>query len=765
MSVSVSVVEATNPEALTTSATNLGGKVAQLNSTIEAQRNAVRDLKGGWQGTAADAALARAERDLAKQTGFRDRLQQAQRALQTGGTYLGQAKGALVGIVNTLRAQGWQVSDDGVATPPPTLPPVLKNTAQAWTAAVQRLLTLFGEIDKQTAGSLPKFSPLSTDEPQFVGGDKKEDKKPDEVGAEDSEALQNGELTPEQRQRLIENTTLSPDQQTALNNGTLTLPPEQMSYLHGYSRAFGDKTPAEIKAIMDNAGPDGGRVADVFQLASNPNIKTGLPGTQPPSTSAPSNGGKYALPDGIHKVLDGPALTQPYTEGVFQDGRWVVPPEPTGPLQPTQGLNDLADIIQRGNHDLQMGTALDSGLMTKSQEMLAQSNQSPIPQAPGPGSDPMQTDLPRWYHENVDPTLQNMFNAVNKDDMVIHDAVTGHGAGEFLDNLTRHQWQDNGLAAGGLFDWVGETAANDPTGRAAETAHALAEYTSSPSSQLLNLPGADSQSLGQVNPELTRDWSRAFAPYLDDMVGYDVGGNNAKFDPLNGPEEQPLKTRTLMSVMYSDHQASEIMFNQAGANIEKYIEMAATSITDQEPTRDNSAMRAAGKLQSALDLGSFDESYDRLRNAQQAVQDSYTRRSDLYDIASGAVTDDPRLVPGQILSTYLKDVIIGPPPPENAITPTASPRNDFPVQVKLAEALIDHNIGNPEIRSWLQEQLGANGRFNVPSSDDDQDAYNLFYNKISSYITDVSGADKLMNTYWETYSSAYLNAPPHTGGN
>jgi uncharacterized protein YukE len=764
VTVSVSVVEATRPEELTSAATNLGGKVAQLNSTIEAQRTAVRDLKGGWQGTAADAALARAERDLAKQTGFRDRLQQAQRALQTGGTYLGQAKGALVGIVNTLRAQGWQVSDDGVATPPPTLPPVLKNTAQAWTAAVQRLLTLFGEIDKQTAGSLPQFSPLSTDGPQFAGGEKKEDKKPDEVGAEDSEALQNGELSPEQRQRLIENTSLSPDQQTALNNGTLTLPPEQMSYLQGYSRAFGDKTPAEIKAIMDNAGPDGGRVADVVQLASNPNIKTGLPGTQPPSTSAPSSGGKYALPAGIQKVLDGPALTQPYTEGVFQDGRWVVPPEPTGPLQPTQGLNDLADIIQRGNRDLQMGTALDSGLMTKSQEMLAQSNQSPIPQAPGPGSDPMQ-DGPRWYHENVDPTLQNMFNAVNKDDMVIHDAVTGHGAGEFLDNLTRHQWQDNGLAAGGLFDWVGETAANDPTGRAAQTAHALAEYTSSPSGQLLNLPGTDSQSLGQVNPELTRDWSRAFAPYLDDMVGYDVGGNNAKFDPLNGPEEQPLKTRALMSVMYSDHQASEIMFNQAGANIEKYIETAATSITDQGPTSDNSAMRAAGKLQSALDLGSFDESYDRLRNAQEAVQDSYSRRSGLYDIASGAVTDDPRFVPAQVLSTYLKDVIIGPPPPENAITPTASPRNDFPVQVKLAEALIDHNVGNPEIRSWLQEHLGESGDFNVPSSDDDKRAYNLFYDNVTSYFTDISGADKLMDTYWDTYSSAYLNAPPHGGGN
>ena len=603
--------------------------------------------------------------------------------------------------------------------------------------------------------------------PQFAGPDKEGkdgEKKPEEVGAEDSEALQNGELTQEQRERLIANTTVTPEQQIALDNGTLMLPPEQMSYLQGYSRAFADKTPAEIEAIMDKAGPEGGRVADVFQLSSNPNIRTGLPETQPPSISDPSSGGKYALPDGIQKVLDGPALTQPFTEGVFQDGRWIVPPEPTGPLQPTQGLNDLADVIQRGNRDLQVGTALDSGLMSKSQEMLAQSNQWPIPQAPGPGSDPMQ-DGPRWYHENVDPTLQNMFNALNKDDMVIHDAVTGHAAGAFLDNLTQHQWQDNGLAAGGLFDWVSETAANDPTGRAADTAHALADYTSTHSNQLLNLPGTDSQSLGQVNPELTRHWSRAFAPYLDDMVGSNAGGNNADFAPLNGAEEQPLKTRALMSVMYSDHEASDIMFHQAGTNIEKYIETAATSITDQGPTSDNSAMRAAGKLQSALDLGSFDESYDRLQNAQQAVQDSYTRRSGLYDVASGVVTDNPAFAPASLLSPYLKDVIIGALPPSDAVTPIASPRNDFPVQVKLAEALIDDNVGNAEIGAWLQEKLDPNGHFNVPSSTEYPASYNDFYDNITSYFTDIHGADKLMDTYWETYSSAYLNAPPQTGGN
>ena len=255
-------------------------------------------------------------------------------------------------------------------------------------------------------------------------------------------------------ERLTSNTQLTAEQQSALDRGNLNLPPERMSYLQGFSREFGNKTPAEIKAIMDRSGADGSKVADAFQLASNSNIHTGLPETEPPSIDNPSSGGKYALPEGVQKVLDGPAMTQPMSSGVFQDGRWIVPPEPTGPLQPTPGLNDLANIVQQGDRGLQHGTALDAGLMAKSQEMLDISNQH-SQLAPT-------DDAPRWYHDNVDPTLQNMLNAVNADDMVIHDAVTGPGSEHFLNDLTNHQWQDDGLAAGGLFDWVGEEAANDP---------------------------------------------------------------------------------------------------------------------------------------------------------------------------------------------------------------------------------------------------------------------------------------------------------------
>ena len=145
--------------------------MVQLNSTIDAQRNALSELQSSWQGTASEAAATRAERNLKRQTHFRDQLEQTTKTLQTGGTHLSQARSALLGVVSSLRSLGWQVSDDGVSTPPPTLPTALKSTAPAWTAIVQRLLTTFDDIDKQMAGNFPKFSPLSTDGdgPLFAG--------------------------------------------------------------------------------------------------------------------------------------------------------------------------------------------------------------------------------------------------------------------------------------------------------------------------------------------------------------------------------------------------------------------------------------------------------------------------------------------------------------------------------------------------------------------------------------------------------------------
>lgn len=611
-----------------------------------------------------------------------------------------------------------------------------------------------------------RFGPKEGPEGLGAGGEKKDDKEPEELGAEDSEALQNGQLTPEQHDRLVANTTLTADQQTALDNATLTLPPDQMAYLQGYSRAFGDKTPSEIKAIMDKAGADGGRVADVFQLASNPNIKTGLPETQPPSISEPSSGGKYALPDGIQKVLDGPALTPlGYGEPVRNADGSMGPPELISPSQPTSGLNDLANIIQQGNRDLQVGSALDAGLFEQSRQLLEQSNGWAVP-----GND-LEHDRPRWQHQLVDPTLQNMFNAVNKDDMVIHGAITGAGGERFLDNLTQHQWQDDGLAAGGLFDWIGESAANDSTGRAASTAHALAEYTSSHSNPLLNLPGTDGQALGQVNPELTRDWARAFSPYMDDMVGMDTGDSNGRFAPLDvdGGNLEPVNTRQLMSVLFSDHPpldqpadlqapqtASQIATESAQAQMHKMFDIGAASLADSDLTNDHYAMKSAGKLQAALDLGAYDERFDVSRDAETAAKQAHEMRSRLWDLGKDLISEIPGAGVPAAFGNFTKDFMIGPEPIAPGVDGVRA-RDMLPVQVHMAASLAAEGYGDPAFRAQLQ-QFMDNGQLTMPDQVNEEDRYRDFYDAVTSYLGENSGVHSLVQEYWNAYSGAITNA-------
>jgi hypothetical protein len=448
------------------------------------------------------------------------------------------------------------------------------------------------------------------------------------------------------------------------------------------------------------------------------------------------------------------------------------PPELIGASTPVSGLNDLADVIQRGDSSLQKGTDLDAGLFRQSERLLEQSNGWAVP-----GND-LESDRPRWHHTLVDPTLQNMFNAVNKDDMVIHEAITGSGGDRFLDNLTQHQWQDDGLAAGGLFDWVGDTAANDGTGRAAETAHSLANYLSSPDNELLKLPGTggfgtESQSLGQVNPELTRDWARSLTPYFDDMVGADNGDSNGPFPALDDPlsdKAEPTNTRHLMSVLASDHRppdiaidsvdsnaprtAAEIVTAATNSHVNTLFESAARSVIDGNSSEDDFSMRSAAKLQAAFDLGTYDEAASRLGETSDAKKEAWQIRSKAFDLMTMGVDQIPG--PGGAMSdigSFGKDFIIGPEPSGDEAPKVRIPDN-FAVDKHMAQILANSGEGDLSILAGFRNEHGV---IELPDGADAQ----TFTNAVGDYLDGVGGEDiiaGLNQRYFNMYTAAVVNA-------
>lgn len=172
---SISLVAASRPETLLAAAAQLGSKITQLDSAVAAERQVIAALRGSWSGSAADAAVARAERHIAQLLSLRARMLACQTALQRGGAQLSSTRAGLMSLVSGLRAVGWQVADDGTCAPPAFLPPVFTGMATAWTAIIRRLLELYGEIDRETAeevraaagGSPSQQSPGASPPPQI----------------------------------------------------------------------------------------------------------------------------------------------------------------------------------------------------------------------------------------------------------------------------------------------------------------------------------------------------------------------------------------------------------------------------------------------------------------------------------------------------------------------------------------------------------------------------------------------------------------------
>ncbi len=85
LSVTVSTVEASDPQALTAAAGRLGDRIAQLDGVVAEQRQALDRLRAAWQGGAGDAAIGKADQHLTAALQLRARLAAAQQALADGG--------------------------------------------------------------------------------------------------------------------------------------------------------------------------------------------------------------------------------------------------------------------------------------------------------------------------------------------------------------------------------------------------------------------------------------------------------------------------------------------------------------------------------------------------------------------------------------------------------------------------------------------------------------------------------------------------------
>ena len=155
---SISLIRAQNPQAVVTDGYILSLAAKDLDELIGDQVRALRELEGSWQGNAANAARARAYRDIQRQHRLHEILAALADAMQSGAAALVQIRETLLAWVDSVSAT-FDVSDAGVVTPrPPNDTAPWVAIAATFTKLIQQLIEAFLTADQQLAASLKSIA-------------------------------------------------------------------------------------------------------------------------------------------------------------------------------------------------------------------------------------------------------------------------------------------------------------------------------------------------------------------------------------------------------------------------------------------------------------------------------------------------------------------------------------------------------------------------------------------------------------------------------
>ncbi|KUI13723.1 hypothetical protein AU192_06045 [Mycobacterium lehmannii] len=734
--------------------------------TAEALRNL--SVFGSWKGRAGEAAQQAIEQSATKLDTTQKEAILVSLGAQKAAADARSVKNDLNSLVDYAAAAPAVQLDlnTGTVTPPDTT---------GWTdEEIAQLEKKMAEVENRAVAVLAAAEEVDGDLARVLsaatGGDPT---APAEQGSADGESLQDGELTPEELARLEENTTLTPQEQEALARGELVLPASQMDYLNQLSRSLDGKSPAEIRAMMDKLGPNGGRVADALQLVSNENIT--VAGANPEAKPGdagyvPARGGMQNLPSGIRETFEAPLRgpTAP-TPGTNDKGNPTLEwPDPYKPFPHLDEYRDVAAIVSAGDAKLQQGTALDAALLDKSEQILQNMHEAP--------------DIA--WKENiglgqrlVDPTVQDMLNAAGRDPMAVHDALAGADGktsnGGFIEDLFTHQWADNGAAAGNLLNGTGAGAGAVPTDltdptqvfqaeQAGQTMHAVDKWAGENSPRLLDIPGTGGQSLGQVNPDLARALADANKPYIDDMLGNPLDHTRgfAPLDDLKNPE-MPI-TRDLFAVIDTDPEAAATLNSQAYVNGMQYQANFEQSIIDGG-TVDTADLQSAGTLRGIIDSGANIADNDAIKYGNLQEVRAYESRERWFELAKAAGGEIPGVK--TILEYYdkmpddpLHGIFIGDAPVPNDPTYIVQESSEA-LQYAVAQRLLDNNIGDPRFFAEAGLIDPATGQLKPL-----ENGFADFRTALTNYF---NGIDPTVKGGIEDYEDAYRDAlprpPAHTG--
>lgn len=392
-------------------------------------------------------------------------------------------------------------------------------------------------------------------------------------------------------------------------------------------------------------------LANGLMVVSNENIGTG----RNPDGTLRSPGSYQQLPEDLRRTIS----TRVGGPDANSDRYPTSPPETVEAAQ-TRFLSDsgkLGELFKQSNPGYEPGVEFSRELTRQAAALSS------------PGGHPDIADLPGGSIklDTMEPTLRDYLEVSSRNQEAMTQLLTGetepgsvpleegYDPKKIFQPILHYDWSDSdGAAPPQLFNWIGEEAVPKPgvdghpgvsleqSQMAGKAASGLAELLTGsgqeghigPFEALMNMPGKDDQSLGQVNPGLTQQLTGAMIPYLDAIA-------MSPSDQTNGfrlGEDHDLEAIRLSTLFNSDPVASGAWNAAIVSRTNDYAAQFA-DMSDQ-PSNDRDALaNATGRLLGYQDQGLRAEAFDRGLNAEDAEKEKTEKTKLGVDIAATILSD------------------------------------------------------------------------------------------------------------------------------
>ncbi|WP_233213539.1 alpha/beta hydrolase [Mycobacterium hubeiense] len=195
---------ASKPDRLTEASGRLATSIQSLQSQIATQQRGLADLAGGWQGTAASAALTRGEQNLKRQQELATKLGATQSALSSAGADLSALRTQIQSLAAQATALGGIVSDDGTVRSSGNGALMTPTLAAAYTTSLKSMLQQFDAVDRSAASQISQSFGGPAHQAPAPNTEKPIDELKPPEGATDTEVNQWWDsLSTEEQDRLI----------------------------------------------------------------------------------------------------------------------------------------------------------------------------------------------------------------------------------------------------------------------------------------------------------------------------------------------------------------------------------------------------------------------------------------------------------------------------------------------------------------------------------------------------------------------------------